>query len=91
MKKIGLTNTREHDITLSAKGLESVTIPGGKQNAAGTIEPGFESVPEDLIVAASEQSDAVKHYFTEGWLVPGEAAEQADADAEKPAKKTAKK
>lgn len=87
MAKILLENTREHDLTLhlSGKGgvIESVTIPGARQNPDNRNEliHGVGEADGDLVEAAKKASPIVKHYFEEGWLKP--ASKKAIEDQKK--------
>lgn len=74
MAKILLENSREHDITLHLQNkggvIESVTIPGARQNPDNRNEliNGVGEADGELVEAAKKASPVVKHYFDEGWL-----------------------
>lgn len=85
MKLVKVSNNREHDITLSAVGMEPHTIPAGKPDGDGgkKIVPGTAVVPAGLVTSATEQAVAAQYYFDEGWLELGEETEGEDVNAPK--------
>ncbi len=83
MAKVTVENTREHDITINAHNksgeLVQVTIPAARQDAAdkNKLVNGSAEV-DDEFVAAAKKYAVVKHYFEEGWLVPGKSAKKQE-------------